>query len=402
MRVVRPVYAGTVPVLLAVALFSRADDEAACANGRRVRGTLTVMESGALHFLPTGQQKPLAAETIEGIRFDSSAAVTPRAGNSLRATLAGGQNITGELLKLDGERARLRPAWAESIELRRASLTALSHPPGFRTIFADGPTDNARAWKATADGRAYELPAALEAGRVGATFKEMDKANAPCRFEAVFQTEAGTRTLGATIAGLDEAYRVDVDGLKGQAREVRRAAGPHQLAVQFSKQSLRVTCDEDVLWFNLEQGPGGSLKQVRLGGGSWSAFYLAQAVGEPRHPPDDADQDEVWLASDDQLFGTMTGADGRAVNLEGRFGKRSLAWAEVRAIYFRRPKERPKSEGNTVRIWLRTGFGAETDVLDGTLMKLDERQFTLKHEELGEVTLDRKWLRELRPLVDRK
>ncbi len=36
------------------------------------------------------------------------------------------------------------------------------------------------------------------------------------------------------------------------------------------------------------------------------------------------------------------------------------------------------------------------------MLKLDDRQFTLKHAELGELRLDRKWLRELRPLLDRK
>jgi hypothetical protein len=36
------------------------------------------------------------------------------------------------------------------------------------------------------------------------------------------------------------------------------------------------------------------------------------------------------------------------------------------------------------------------------LLKLDERTFTLKHAELGELRLDRKWLRELRLRVDTK
>jgi hypothetical protein len=401
----RGLFAGAVLALLGVAILGRADDEALCRNGRRVQGTLTVEAGGALRFVPVGQDKPLSADSIEGIRFDPATAITPRAGNSLRATLADGQHVTGELLKLDGERVRLRPAWSERIELTRHAVVALAHPPGFRTVFADDLANGAKAWKATGDTLSYDLPTPLEAGRLGVTFQEKDKTAAAIRgFEAVFQTDSGARTIKVTVAGPDDNYQVEADGLKGEAREVRRTAGPHQLAMQFTKQSLRVTCDEDVLWFNLDKGPGGSLKQVRLNGGAvWSAFYLAQAVDEPRHPPGDAEQDEAWLASDDQLFGAIVGADNRALELEGRFGKRSLPWTDLRGVYFRRPKaSAAKPDANAVRVWLRTGFGSETDILDGVLQKLDERQFTLKHAELGELRLDRKWLRELRPLVDRK
>jgi hypothetical protein len=401
----RGLAAGAVLTLLGVALLSRADDEAVCANGRRVHGTLTVEAGGALRFVPAGQDKPLAAESIEAIRFDPTAAVTARAGNSLRATLADGQHITGELLKLDREHVRLRPAWSERIELTRNAVVALAHPPGFRTVFADDLANGAKAWKATGDTLTYDLPTPHEAGRLGVTFQDKDKtAAAKAQVEAVFQTDSGTRTLKVRVAGPDDNYQIEAEGLKGEARQVRRTTGQHQLAVQFSKQSLRVTCDEDVLWFSLDKGPGGPLKEVRLhGGGMWSAFYLAQAVDGPRHPPGDAEQDEVWLAGDDQLFGTIVGADNRSIGLEGRFGKRSLPWADVRGIYFRQPKaSAAKPDANTVRIWLRTGCGSETDILVGVLQKLDERQFTLKHAELGELGLDRKWLRELRPLVDRK
>jgi hypothetical protein len=400
----RGLFAGTVLALFGVVLLVRADEEAACANGRRVRGTLTVAEGGALRFVPAGQEKPLAAETVEGVRFDPTGTVTPRAGNSLRMLLPDGQQVTGELLKLDGERVRLRPAWSERVDLKRDAMIALTQPPGYRTLFADDLTNATKAWKTDGDALTYELSAPLEAGRVGVTFQEKDKSGR-CQFEAVFQTEAGARTLKVTVTSPGENYQVEASGLKGEAREVRRTAGPHQFAVQFTKHSLRVTCDDDVLWYNVEQGPGGTLKQVRLtgAGGVWSAFYLAKAVDEPRRPPGDPEQDEVWLASDDQLFGKIDSADARAIEIDGRFGKRSLPWSEVRGIYFRRPKAtESKAEPNTVRVWLRTGFGNESDILAGVLLKIDEREFTLKHAEIGELRLDRKWLREVRPRVDTK
>jgi hypothetical protein len=402
MGLTRGRWGGAVLALFGVALLLRAEEEATCTNGRRVRGTLAVEEGGTLRFVPAGQDKPLPADAVEGVRFDTNVAVVPRGGNGLRALLADGQHVTGELLKLDRERVQLKPAWSERIELTRSSVTALAHPPGYRTLFADDLTNGTKSWKTTGETLGYELPAPLQAGRVGVTIHEKDKAER-CQFEAVFQTEAGGRSLKVTAAGQGETYQVDMAGVKGETRDLRRSSGPHYLVVQWTKQSLRVTCDDDVLWFNLEQGPGGSLKQVRLSGGVWSAFYLAKAVDELRHPPGDADQDEVWLASDDQLFGTIASADGKAIEMEGRFGKRSLPWADVRGVYLRRPKAtEPKSTPNAVRVWLRTGFGSETDILDGVLLKLDEQKFTLKHAELGELRLERKWLREVRPLLDRK
>ncbi len=405
MRLSRELVAVAVLALLGVVPGGRADEEALCSNGRRVRGTLTITEGGTLRFVPTGQENPLATDAVDGVRFDPTAAVVSRAGSALRATLADGQHVTGELLKLDGDRVQLRPAWSERVELKRSAVVALAHPPGYRTLFASEPGATTKPWQAAGATLTYDPPAELDAGRVGVTFQEKDKAaGTAMQFEAVFQTDAGVRSLTVTIPGPGDNYRVEAAGLKGETRDVRRSDGPHRLVVQFTRQSVRVTCDDDMLWYNVKSGPGGALKQVRLhSDGAWSAFYLAKAVDEARHPSGDAEQDEAWLASDDQLFGTITKADARAVEMEGRFGKRSLAWAELRGVYFRRPQPtEPKSVPNAVRLWLRTGFGAETDILDGVILKMDERQFTLKHAELGAMQLERKWLREVRPLVDRK
>ncbi len=403
MSLVRRLFAGAVLTLCGVALLVRADEEATCSNGRRVRGTLGIGDGGTLRFIPTGQEKPLPADTLDGIRFEQTSPVPPRAGNSLRALLADGQQVTGELLKLDGERVQLRPAWSERVELPRKSVLALTHPPGYRTLFADDLANGAKAWKATGDTLSYDPPTPLDASRFGVTLPEKDKAvPGSGAIEAVFQTEMGPRTLKVTVPAVAESFKVEATGFKGEARDVRRSSGPHRFAVQWTRQSLRITCDDDVLWFNVEQGPGGPLKQVRLTGGAWSAFYLARAVEEVRHSPGDTDQDEAWLASDDQLFGTIHGADSRAVEFEGRFGKKSLPWADLHGVYLRQAKAtETKAVPNAVQVRLRTGCGEEVDILDGVLLKLDERQVVFKHIDLGELRLDRKWLREIRPLAAR-
>jgi hypothetical protein len=389
--------------LLGIAVLAKDQEEAVCADGRKVPGTVTV-EEGALRFVPDGQTKPLAVESIEAVRFFSTEAVVPRAGNSLRAILADGQHITGELLKIDADEVQLRPAWSTRIGLRRSATVALMHQPGYRTLFADDLSQPAKPWKSSGTTLSYPLPTPLDAGRVGVTFQAIDKAaGARSQFQATFQAGLETRTLKVTLAG--DNYSVEAAGLKGEIRKVPASGGLHRLVLQFTREALRVACDDEVLWYNLEQGPGSPLTEVRLQGGavSWSAFYVARAVDDQRHPPGDTDQDEVWLASDDQLFGTIKSADRTNIELEGRFGKRSVPWADVQGIYFRRPKSTaPVEPSRCTRVWLRTGFGNETDVVDGVLMKIGPEKFTLKHVDLGELCLDRKWLSQLRPRLDSK
>ena len=386
MRLSRTLFAAVLLALCGTGLVLCADEEAVDTQGRKVRGTLTI-EGGTLRFVPAGQDKPLPVDGVAGIRFGAADAITPCAGNSVRALLADGQHLTGELLKLDGEQVQLRPAWAERVDLTRAAVMGLTQPPGYRTLFADALAPPATAWHRKGDALTYALPAPPAAGRLGATFQEKDKPGTQiCQLEAEFQSTAGTRTVKITVAGSGDTWAVAVPDLMGTTRDVKRTPGPHRLAVQFTRESLHITCDNDVLWYNVEQGPGGPLKQVRLRGTGWSAFYLAQAVADRRHPPGDTEQDEVWLASDDQLFGTIVRADARTIDLEGRFGKRSLPWAEVRGLYLRRlkPADMP-DRANVVRVWLRTGVGNETDVLDGVLLKIDAERFTLKHADLGEL-----------------
>ena len=173
---------------------------------------------------------------------------------------------------------------------------------------------------------------------------------------------------------------------------------------------MRVTCDDDVLWYNLEQGAGDPLKQVTIhchksaadrvrGAVAWTEFCLERAVEEHPRPPVEAEMDEVLLSSADQLFGRILQADRRAIQIEGRFGKRSLRWTEVAACTFRREPAPPRPpETATVRIRVHSGLGPEADVLDGTVTALDERTLSLRHALLGDLKFERDRVRGLRPL----
>jgi hypothetical protein len=327
------------------------------------------------------------------------------------------------------------------LELPRAAVAAIEPLPGWRTVFDGESAATAAQWRTSGepelvdaeDGTAewaFLLRAAgqslvctlkkpLPAGRFGVNFHERGQARGGrWTVELLFQSGDRSRRVTATIAGDGEHYEVDA-GERGRAtapsedrpRRVVKTPGWHRLIVQFSKHSLRLICDDDVLWSNLDEGPSGNLQRVTIachrsaesdavrGSVAWSGFSIERAVDEHPQPPVETEQDSVRLLDDDQLFGRILQADRHALQLEGRFGKLSLPWTAVSGCSFRRPAAPPKAnEGAKVRLLVRSGLCAEPDMLDGVITALHDRRLILRHAFLGELTFERGRVRELRPL----
>jgi hypothetical protein len=405
-----------------------AAEEAWRADGRHLRGSL-LLDQGRLRFTPTeGEAVPLA--DLTRIRFAGGTPTPFRAGGGRRVRLRDGERITGQLLELDENTVTLRTAWAARIELPRAAVASIEPLPGWRIVADDEFHDGLKAFTTTGEpalteaqpralllraagqSATYTPPQPLEAGRAGVNFQERGEASgARWTFELHFGKGEQARRVAVTVAGGGEQYMVDTGGLAGTARSVARTPGWHRLLVLFTKRSLRVACDDEVLWYNLERGPGSRLTRVTMrchtndgetarGAVAWTAFCLERAVKEYPKPPVEDDQDEVRLADDDQLFGRILRADRRVIVIEGRFGKRSLPWTRVAGCTFRRPDAaRKPSEGAKVRLLLDSGLDAEADVMEGVVTALDERWLTLRHALLGEQTFERAHVRELRPLA---
>ncbi len=230
--------------------------------------------------------------------------------------------------------------------------------------------------------------------------------------ELTFRHGATTRTLSVGLAGEGTGYAVELPGVEGTTNPVARSPGWHRVTVQFGRGSLRVLLDESALWYNLEHGPGGALRQVRLvcqagqdkvprtGSVAVTEFSVARGVEEPVRPGGDPEQDEVWLATGDQLFGSIVQADARTVTLEARYGRRTLPWTDIRGCFLARREQKPPPAlaGQQVRLWLLNGLAPDPDVLDGVVVGLDEQHLRLRHARLGELKLDRRRLRQVRPL----
>jgi hypothetical protein len=367
---------------------------------------------------------PLLAVLIVSPALHAQSPSPFRAGSGHVVHLRTGERLTGQLLGLDADTLQLRTTWGDKIELPRQAVAALTQVPGRITLLDDDFRDGAKGWTVTGKpavmaavilaepGQALTrvLPKPLAAGHAGVSFAERDQpAGGRWLFEAAFQGERDPRRLRVVVAGAGDLYRVETDGIAGTGRKVARSPGPHRLTVRFGPRSLAVLCDDDVLWHNLENGPGGPLRQVRLaclpgekdeivkGSVSWTEFALAAAVDEPRRPPGDAAQDEVWLADGDQLFGEVIRVDRRTVVLKGRFGERSVAWSGVRGCFFREAAIVPKRlEGDRVLIRLHAPFGGEPDVLFGVVKRRDDRALTLAHALLGEIVVEHRWVKEVR------
>jgi hypothetical protein len=393
-------------------------------GGRRLPGTLSLTREGRLLFTPADRRKGRPTSTFTQVRFNGSTPPPFRAGGAHRLRLRGGGRLTGLFLGLDRESLSLRTAWSLRLAVPRRATLALEHLPGWRTLFAEDFTAGLKPWSARGEpgvaagavklsalGQSLRYtPPRLTAGRVGVNFEERDTPSG-ARWELAlrFAARGGPRALRVRVAGAGENYDVAGD-FKGTAQPVARSTGWHRLVVRFSARSLSVLCDDDVLWFDLKEGPGGPLSEVSLacvaagkarvkGAVAWTAFTLKRAVAERPHPPGDDGQDELWLAGGDQLFGRVLRADRRGVTLKARFGTRTFAWADLTGWYPRRAggKERPV-KGARVRVWLHSGLAAEPDVLDGVVTALDARRLTLRHQALGELSIDRRSVARLRPL----
>jgi hypothetical protein len=418
---------------LAAALFSFAAvhaDEAVLRNGWRVQGELNADGQGRLLFQPLGPNPPLLPEQIDHIRFPSSRVLPLRAGAVYRVLLHDGQHLTGEVLGLGADKLELHTAWRERISIPRTDLAAVTHAPGFVTVFADDFENDLKSWRLTGtpalptkqhrSGRhslglntpgqeaQYTLTKPLTNGRAGINFHNPPQtAGLAWQIEAEFADSIGWPTVRVTFDPRTGDYTAEVSGMaKGH---LPQQDGWQRLELEFSLDMLVISIDDAVLLSYRRPGAGGTLHKVRLTctgvpsgtRGTSEVFFdhfaVAQTVPELPHPKGDPEQDEVWLLSGDQLFGTVAEATASRVRLRGSFGSRTVRWSELRGIYFRPSSllvRKPDHMG--VRVWLRPGSGFEPDVLDGTVRRLDKDYLVLGHDVLGELQIDRKRLHRMR------
>jgi hypothetical protein len=394
-------------------------------DGTRLNGEVKLGPDGRLRLV--SDQRTVRLEDLARVRFAGSPPVSVRAALLHRITLANDQHLTGELLGLDARVLRLRSGWGKELTIPRGAIVAVGHPPGWITTVAEEFEQEPKAWKlsggaALRDGHAtsgkrslclsaagqsaeYIPPASLEAGKVGIFFHDPgESAGARWLVETEFDDPKKQQTVRILVAGDASSYRADIPGTTA-SDHVPRKPGWHSLAVEFRPGSLIVSIDDLVLWppakADALKRPVGPLRRFRLtcagvpGGGAvrgavcFDDFSLAVPVSALRQRLQDAGQDEIVLRSGDQLFGHVPRADRHTLDIQGRFGARTLPWGEVRDIYLRRDPSPPQTtEGEHVRLWLRSGVGDGLDEIEGVVRIFDHRRLSVHHPVLGDLEID--------------
>jgi hypothetical protein len=423
-------------VSLTLALFvgmARAD-EAVRTDGQHVEGRLSLDSPGRPRFTPLGKETALAFDSIQDIRFSSTEVPPFLVGTPHRLELANEQQITGELLRMDAEVIHLRTFWSEDIKIARRAVVAITQPFGLTTIFHEDFDANPirmqlagsprlddkqrisgqRSLTLNAVGQSalYNLPAPLNGGRIGLHFRDSgDASGARWLVEAEFADARTNRSVGVVLAGEGDAHLVESDVPAGETRRIRRMDGWHRLSIRFRREYLLVGVDDRLLFESGTDGPGAPLKQVRLtcrkrgpdesprGAMHFDDLTLAKTLEPIARAPGDPTQDELWLASGDQLFGQVERADRYSVFLRVRGRAREVTWTDLRGIYLKRDAAaQQKAKGTHVRVWFRSGLGSQPDQLEGVLEALGDQKLTLRHLVLGRIELARARLSRLRPL----
>lgn len=402
-------------------------DEASLKDGRSLQGHLSEIRSGVFEFVGPGA-KSVPLPEIDQITFSGN--VPPfHAGALHRVQLVNDQALTGEIITLDDRTLLLRTAWKPRLSIPRALLVSITHLADLVTVLDEDFEAESKGWKLTGsasiqaaqhtsgqkslrlgagEGVAeHVLATPIASGRLTINFHDPGSEGSRCSVDAEFAGQDKDRPVTVRVdgAGTAQHYRVTTSLNADESAPIRRTPGWHRLSFRFHDAYLFVGIDDAVTFASTRQGPRGSLARIRLvcAGGAESGgqvFFddltVASRVQRLSRPAGDAKQDELWLVHGDQVFGAVTGADRRTVELQARFGKRSYPWSELRGIYFQAPSPAGQTGGERIRF--HSGAGEELDELEGTLVKLDDKQLRLRHAQLGVVDLDRARIRLIRPL----
>lgn len=394
-----------------------AADQAVLPGGRLVEGKLRCDRGGRLTFVST-DRRALAAAEVRGYRL-ATAVPYFRGTPAHLVRLAGDEQLSGVFASMDADRLRLRTAWSERLTIPRRGVVALTHLPGWRTVrhaalssrpadtaISGGPDFGPRGVQLRRAGQevSWQIHRPLSEGRVGIDWRE-EPGTTGARWvvETRFATSAGDRWLRVVLAGAGTTLVVE-GSLPGTTRVVERIAASRRLTVTFSSVGVRLLADDAVLWHTPVEASGGALRQVRLacleapaetkaaGAVSFTDWTLETAAVWPQRPTGEPGQDELWLASGDQLFGRVAAADSAGVELHTGQVRRRLPWSDLLGWYPRREAAVPPAEAPTVRLELHSGLRPGCDILDGRLLHLDDRAAEIVHPQLGTLTIPRMYV----------
>ena len=400
-------------------------------DGSRVAGALTGDRARGFRFEPAGPSAPIRLEKGSVVTFDCAGPAAFSGPAPFRIELGLDGRISGRLGTVGETKIELVESSAgAAVSVLRGGARGLVQRPGEIQVIEEGfeSIDGTR-WAENGDpdivneprvaGRhSLKLPAGgssmtarladpIGTGRLDVSFHDdgLVVAGQQWFLDLFFQGPAGPETVRSVLGWAEESLAVESP--RGPALAVQRLArkaGWHRLSVRFGPSETEISVDGNDLAHG--KGPSGPLAEVRL-----ATFSLGKA--EPpaqlaahfddlrlvRFPEPagalevDAAQDEVRLASGDQVFGTIRAVDADRVTLFVQGREVRLRWSEVAGLYFRRvPVQSQPVSGLLVRLEWRAAPGNDTRDLDqaeGALTAVTAAGLTLDVPYVGPLTVPR-------------
>ena len=327
-----------------------------------------------------------------------------------------GEEVAAEVRSLDDKAMHVRTAWADDLAVPRAAVERVSVSGG-RVVLFDAFAGGLGSWTKTGEPRAADgklvfdktgqaIEAAVKpgvaAGRVGMTFSSAAPTGRRVSLELGFVHSERPAAVRVELIGPGERYAVTAPDKADIEGKLKREPGMHRLTAEFDADRLAVFVDDLVLW-NHDSGPG-ELRSIKLVGdgegnepgvvtGVWVA--RTEPAGEPRAWAD-LTADAVRSPDGDETFGRLRAAGPGGVTLEVKRKVLPLGWADVAEFTLRRgPVTETATAGEHVRIWMRAADGLH-DVLDGAVKAFDDKSVRLTHPVLGELSLPRERVEEIR------
>jgi hypothetical protein len=242
----------------------------------------------------------------------------------------------------------------------------------------------------------------LAAGRVAVRTRSTVTAMRRLTVELAFVRDGTPAPVRVELIGPDPHYAVTSPIKPSHDGRLKRDAGPHRLTAEFDRDRLHLVLDELVLWAQ-DSGPGElqSVKLAAAGDVTEAATVddvLVARPGPGRDPQSWADlaADAVRSPEGDETFGAMLAAGPAGVAFEVKGRKLALGWPEAAEFTFRRgPVAERATQGQHVQVRVRSADGSR-DVLDGAVTAFDDKRLVLAHAILGDLTIPRDRLEELR------
>lgn len=396
--------------LLAAAPAARGD-EALRSDGTRLTGRLTMTAAGRFRF---GEESVAA---LDRVRFAVKPPAVPDVPLWHQVHLANGEMVLAEVRRLDEKALHVRTAWADDLVVPRTAVERVTHRPGWRPVRFDrfdgglagwttagGPRTDGERLLFEKGGQTIEaaVAPALAAGWVAVGFRSAVTTSRRVRIDLGFVRDGKAVPVRVELVGPGDRFPVTAPDKPDATGAIRREVGARRLLVEFDRDRLVVVVGELVLWAR-DAGPGEltSVKLTSEGEGTEAAAIddVLVAAAAPTTGPRawaDLTADAVRSPDGDETFGTLSAAGPGGVTLELKGKKLALGWSEVGELAFRRgPVTESATRGEHVRVLVRSA-DRQHDVLDGAVKAFDDKALVLVHPVLGELTVPRDRVEEVR------